>query len=90
MRPSVTGGYQLTTAARIAKERLGVEFLQAPFGGGWAKCVRHDQLIEIFSIDFIEKTLIEIANEALTRCPKCIEEIEAMMPPTRWPEGAEL
>lgn len=42
MRPSVTGGYQLTTAARIAKERLGVEFLQAPFGGGWAKCVRHD------------------------------------------------
>jgi hypothetical protein len=90
MRPSVTGGYQLTTAARIAKERLGVEFLQSPMGGGWAKCVRHDQLIEIFSIDFIEKTLIEIANEALTRCPKCIEEIEAMMPPTRWPEGAEL
>ena len=90
MRPSVTGGYQLTAAARIAKERLGVEFLQCPTGGGWAKCVRHDQLIKIFSIDFIEKTLIEIANEALTRCPKCIEEIEAMMPPTRWPEGAEL
>jgi hypothetical protein len=89
VKVTVTGGYQMTAGA-LAAQRLGVEFLQLVGGGGLAKCIRHNELINVSSLDFIDKDLVTIAREALSRCSKCIEEIQAVMPPTRWPEGAEL
>ena len=55
---------------------------------GWVGCKRHKTHKEIkFTGDV--PTDDELLSAAQS-CEVCIAEIEATLPPTRWPEGAEL
>lgn len=53
------------------------------------KCRKHEKAIyfSYFSVHEM-RTLEEAARDALKTCDECAAEV--VMPPTRWPEGAEL
>lgn len=56
------------------------------------RCQKHNKTIE-FDTDEVNDSLPNIvvdAKRALATCQTCIDETAAIMPPTRWPEGAEL
>ena len=52
------------------------------------KCRKHEKAIYFSFGPYEERTLEEAARYALTTCDEC--KTEVVMPPTRWPEGAEL
>jgi hypothetical protein len=52
------------------------------------KCRKHEKAIYFSFGPYEERTLEEAARYALTTCDEC--KAEVVLPPTRWPEGAEL
>ena len=52
------------------------------------KCRKHEKLIYFSFGTYETRAIEEAARDALTTCDEC--KTEVVMPPTRWPEGAEL
>ena len=70
-----------------------VDLLNSP-SGLFVRCRRHDEWMRINLLisndDVYNSALYDAVIQAKQSCPKCIEEIQQQIPPTRWPEGAEL
>jgi hypothetical protein len=56
---------------------------------GWVTCDRHETYKEI-EADNDDMPSDDQLLKAAQSCEGCAAELAAILPPTRWPEGAEL
>jgi hypothetical protein len=61
----------------------------ASLNRGWVTCNKHETYKAV-RFDGNHVPSDDELLKAAQSCEKCMEEIAAMLPPTRWPEGAEL
>lgn len=62
--------------------------VSAPLSG-WVTCQRH-KTYKMLEIPFDGFPSDEEIIKAAQKCEKCIEEYAQALPPSQWPEGAEL
>lgn len=70
----------------VIKEQFNARILRTIEGGFVVRCLTHNKIIPVSATCVLETDCLTLVSKALENCPEC----QQPLPPTRWPEGAEL